>query len=103
MPDDHETDEDSKAVVAVFLGALFVFKMATVALIFYNLKTFETGLFLGITTWYWFPVAAFLLAGPIGYRWRMRKARKRRAELLRAEWMVKQDQPVDDPAAIRER
>jgi len=84
MPDDH----DSSATIWAFLWVLFLFKMATVVLIFWNNATFDTGVVLGATTWYWFPVLGVLGAAPVAFHLRKRKVRARRAELLRSEWMV---------------
>ncbi len=83
-----EPAQDAGAAVWAFLWTLFAFKLATVGLIFWQLSTFETGVILGATTWYWFPVMGVMAAAPIAFQIRLRKARARRAELLRSEWMV---------------
>ena len=85
---EREPEPDSGAAVWAFLWVLFAFKLATVGLIFWQLSTFETGVVLGATTWYWFPVMGVMVAAPVAFHLRLRKARARRAELLRAEWMV---------------
>lgn len=83
-----EPEPDTGAAVWAFLWVLFAFKMATVGLIFWQMSTFEAGVVLGATTWYWFPVMGVMAAAPVAFHLRLRKARARRAELLRAEWMV---------------
>lgn len=83
-----EPEFDSGAAVWAFLWILFGFKLATVGLIFWQLSTFETGIILGATTWYWFPVMGAMAAAPIAFHLRLRRARAKRAELLRSEWML---------------
>jgi hypothetical protein len=80
---------------------LFAFKLATVALILYHLRTWQTGLLLGATTWYFLPVLAVLVGGPILFQIRLRRVRARREALRRAEWMIEQDSAIDDPARTR--
>ncbi len=92
-------ESDARATVWAFLWVLFAFKLATVGLIFWHLSTFETGVVLGATTWYWFPVMGVLAAAPVALHLRLRKMRARRAELLRAEWMV----PGEEVASRRQR
>ena len=52
------SDEDvieAEASVWGFLIALFIFKLVTVIVIFWYMRTWESGLVLGATLWYWFP------------------------------------------------
>jgi hypothetical protein len=94
-------DDDETPSVRAFIWVLFAFKLATVALIFYHLRTWQTGLLLGATTWYFLPVLALLLGGPILFQIRLRRVRARREALRRAEWMIEQDHAIDDPARTR--
>lgn len=87
-----DEEHDAGAAVWGFLWVLFAFKMATVVLIFWNLSTWETGVILGATTWYWFPTLGLLAAGPLLFRWRLRRVRARREALRRAEWMLGQEE-----------
>lgn len=96
---DTDTDDDGSFAVWGFLWVLFAFKMATVGLIFYFHQTWETGAILGITTWYWFPPMALLLAGPVLFRVRLRRVRARREQLRRAEWLLTDDQPAEPTPA----
>lgn len=79
---------DDGASVWTFVWTLFGFKMATVALLLYHMRVWESNLVIAATTWYWFPMLAVLLAAPIALRYRLRKARARRQELMRSEWMI---------------
>jgi hypothetical protein len=94
QPDDH----DAGAAVWGFIWVLFAFKLVTVGLIFYHLRTFESGLVIGSTLWYWFPALGVLAGGPLLFRYRLRRVRARRDALRRAEWMV--DQERDVPRAV---
>ena len=87
-----ETEYDGSAAALGFLWVLFAFKMATVGLIFYHMRTVETAAFLGATTWYWLPPLAVLLASPILFRYRLRRVRAKREQLRRAEWMLAEEQ-----------
>ena len=63
--DDMDGDEnDGAAAVWAFLLVLFFFKLATVVLIFWHMRTWESGVVLGSTLWYWFPPLVLLGAGP---------------------------------------
>jgi hypothetical protein len=84
--DDHD-EPDAAAAVWAFLLTLFVFKLATVVLIFWHMRTLEAGLILGSTTWYFFPPLILLGAGPAIFYYRLRKVRARRDALRRSEWM----------------
>ncbi|MFN8591740.1 MAG: hypothetical protein U0031_09805 [Thermomicrobiales bacterium] len=96
---DKNSDEDGdSASVWAFLLVLFFFKLATVVLIFWHLHTWASGLLLGATTWYWFPPLLLLGAGPLVFYYRLRKVRARRESLHRSEWMIPEDQPLEDHA-----
>jgi hypothetical protein len=92
-------DEGDAGAVWAFLWTLFIFKMATVVLIFWEMRTWASGLLLSVTTWYWFPLLAVMGAAPIIFRRRLMKQRARRRELLRSEWMIG---PDDDDRALAE-
>ena len=87
-------DQEGSAAVWAFLLVLFFFKLATVVLIFWHLRTWESGVFLGATMWYLFPPLILLGAGPVMFYYRLRKVRGRRDALRRSEWMVGDDQDV---------
>lgn len=100
-PSSSDPEYDPGVAVWGFVWTLFAFKMATVVLIFYYQRTWETGAFLGATTWYWFPPLGVLLAGPILFRLRLRRVRARREQLRRAEWMLADEHPTGRPAATK--
>ena len=70
-------EHEGAAAVWAFLLVLFFFKLATVILIFWHMRTWESGVILGSTLWYWFPPLLLLGAGPALF-YRLRKVRSRR-------------------------
>lgn len=101
QPRPHPEEHHGGAAVWGFLWVLFAFKLATVGLIFYHLRTFESGVLIGSTLWYWFPPLGLLLAGPVLFRLRLRRVRARRDALRRAEWMIEPDPDVGASATRR--
>jgi hypothetical protein len=94
-PDSSNDDEiESEATVWGFLIALFLFKLVTVMVIFWQLRTWESGLILGATLWYFFPPLILLAAGPVFFYLRLRKVRAKREALRRSEWMLDDEQPL---------
>lgn len=91
-------EDDDRAAVWAFVWTLFAFKMATVVLLLFHMRTWEAGLVIGATTWYWFPAVGALVAAPLLFRYRLRKVRARRRALLHAEWMVTEDDVAADAA-----
>lgn len=87
----HPEEHDAGAAVWGFIWVLFAFKLITMGLIFYHLHTFESGLLIGATLWYWFPILGVLVAGPLLFRYRLRRVRARRDALHRAEWMLEDE------------
>jgi len=96
---DAEHDPDAGAMGAVwsFVGILVAFKVITLLLILYHQRTFETGMFLLATTWFWIPAIGVLVAGPLVFRYRLIRVRARRDQLHRAEWMLHQAADADAP------
>ena len=89
------------ATVWGFLIVLFMFKLVTVVLIFWHLRTWESGVVLGATMWYVFPPLLLLGAGPAIFFYRLRKVRARREALQRAEWMISADPELDHHVQTR--
>jgi hypothetical protein len=96
LPTSEDNDDENEGAAAVwsFLVVLFLFKLVTVVLIFWHFRTWEAGLFLGSTFWYFIPPMVLLVAGPAIFYYRLRKVRARREALRRAEWMI-DDQDVE--------
>ena len=86
--DSEDEDQEGAAAVWAFLLVLFFFKLATVILIFWHLRSWESGVILGATFWYWIPIIGFLVAAPLAFRYRLIRMRRRRKALQRSEWMI---------------
>lgn len=99
--DNEGEEQEGAAAVWGFLLVLFFFKLATVILIFWHLRTWESGVVLGATFWYWIPPILLLGAGPALFYYRLRKVRSRRDALRRSEWMVGDDQDAQVRPARR--
>jgi hypothetical protein len=85
-----ERDESFDGLpVRGFLWTLFFFKMGTVVAIFWAAGgSGEAGILLSATTWPWLIIPGIVLFGWLAFHLRLRRARARRRELQRAEWMV---------------
>lgn len=102
---EQRNDADGRAAVWGFIWTLFAFKMATVALIVWAAKDRESIALVLSTSWFWLFIPAAAISGPILYRIRLRRLRRRRQALRRAEWLL--DEPgqpdaVDNVAIRRE-
>ena len=73
---------------AWLVGSIIVAKVATLAVVLWLSWTPRTGVLVAAVSWYWLPLIAALVAGPLLVARRMMKARRRRQQLLRSEWMV---------------
>lgn len=88
---DGNEDQEGAAAVWGFLIVLFMFKLVTVILIFWHMRTLEAGIILGATFWYFIPPMVILVAGPALFYYRLRKVRARREALRREEWMIEEE------------
>jgi hypothetical protein len=87
---------DDHTAAWAFIWVLFAFKMATVFLIWWASRSYETGIFLLATTWFWAAIPLIALAAPLAFRWRLMKVRKRRSQLQRSEWVLESSRPSAD-------
>ncbi|MGC4191479.1 MAG: hypothetical protein QM589_09990 [Thermomicrobiales bacterium] len=86
---ERKEEADARRTVWAFVWTVFAFKIVTVLIILYVAS--GSGESIGMTlatTWYWFIIPGFALAGPLLYRWRLITQRRRRSQLRSAEWMV---------------
>jgi hypothetical protein len=91
---ERKESEDARQAVWVFLWTLFVFKIVTIAVIWYIAgNTREVQALAFTTTWIWFIIPAAAIGGPVMVRLRMRRLRKRRTQLQQAEWNVPEPPP----------
>ncbi len=80
--------EETPRGVWLLLGAIGGAKLGAIAVVVWSSRSAEAGVLVGVTTWYWLVVAGALLAGPLLFRRRLRRARAKREALRRAEWML---------------
>jgi hypothetical protein len=76
----------------MMIGMLLIVKIGGLIVIFMIDPSEMAALFAVISTWLWVLVLGILLAGPVGYWWRVRRVRARREALQRAEWMIDTDE-----------
>jgi hypothetical protein len=92
-------EEFSGVPVRGFLWTLFIFKMATVAAIFWAAGgSGEAGILLSATTWPWLIIPGIVLFGWLAFHFRLRRVRAKRIALQRAEWMVDEREKMDADA-----
>jgi len=100
-------ESDARATVWAFLWVLFGFKIATVGIIWYVAAgSGESVAMIAATTWYWLVIPIGAISGPLLFRWRMIKVRRRREALRQAEWNVapgSPDGPSLEPPTPRDR
>jgi hypothetical protein len=81
--------EDERSTVWAFVWTLFAFKVVTlVATVWAASGSFESAIIVLATNWFWLAIPAFAIAGPFLFHLRLRRARRRRAQMLRSEWMI---------------
>jgi hypothetical protein len=83
----------------MMIVALLIAKIGGLIVIFAVDPSEMAALFAFVSTWIWFVVLGVLLGGPVSYWWRLRRMRRKRTALQRAEWMI----DTDDPSARRVR
>ena len=72
----------------LLVWTIVVVKLITVVVTIAVARSWDAGAVLAIMSWPWLVAIAVLVAGPLLFRRRLRRVRARRAQLLRAEWMV---------------
>lgn len=91
---ERKQEAEEKTAVWAFIWTLFVFKIATMILIVYLAAGSSESLGVAFaTTWYWFIIPIAAITGPLLYRWRLVRQRRKRAALRDAEWMT--DAPAE--------
>ena len=86
---EEQREKDEKSTAWAFVWTLFAFKIATLAAILWAAEgSGEATLVVAATNWFWLLIPAVAIAGPLAFHYRMRRVRRRRAAMLRAEWMI---------------
>ena len=79
--------EERRAVWG-FVWVLFAFKIATVVAIVLAARSEEAVVLVVATTWYWLPIPVVAISGTLLFQYRLRRVRRRREQLRRAEWLL---------------
>lgn len=81
--------QDEKTTVWAFVWTLFAFKIVTILATFWAAAgSMDAAIILIATNWIWLLIPGFALSGPVVYHLRIRRVRRRRAAMVRAEWML---------------
>ena len=96
-------EKDDRTTVWAFVWILFTFKAVTGVVIFLVAsRSHEAGVILGATHWFWVILPIVAVAGPLLYQVRVRRVRRRRRALQRAEWLVSSNPGmIPDVEALR--
>lgn len=82
-------ERDDRATVWAFVWVLFTFKAVTAVVIWVVAsRSAEASTILAGTHWFWLILPVVAVAGPLVYQVRLRRVRRRRRALQRAEWLV---------------
>ena len=72
-----------------FIWILFGFKLIMLlSILWFATRSREDMSVLAATHWFFMLIPMFAVMGPLGYQWRVRRVRRKRAQLQAAEWMV---------------
>jgi len=84
-----DSEEDEWAGLWPFIWILFGFKVAMlICIVWFATRSSEDLSILAATHWFFLLIPMFAVIGPLAYQWRLRKVRRRRAQLQASEWMV---------------
>ncbi len=90
------TSDDERVMPSAWLlvWTIYMVKMVMIFAIFWSAHSFEPTVLVAATTWFWLGPAIAIAASPAAFKMRLYKMKRRRAQLLRAEWMIAEDEPV---------
>lgn len=83
-----EHTEHALSMLKITLAILFGFHVAIIAVVFIVAWSHEAGVYAATVGWPWLIPGVIGLAGPLAFRWRLRRVRARRARLIASEWMT---------------
>lgn len=84
-------DGESKAPLWTFLGMILGFKLITSIIIFVMEPSARSFAFLVAMQWYWLILPLPFIVVPALFWYRLVRVRRRRRKLIRAEWLVSED------------
>ena len=72
-----------------FVWVIFAFKFITLfATWWYAARSSEATTILAATHWFWLFIPMIAIGGPLAFHYRLRRVRRKRAQLQASEWMV---------------
>ncbi len=84
-----EPSDDEWVGLWPFIWILFGFKVAMLlCIVWFATRSREDVSILAATHWFFLLIPMIAVMGPLAYQWRVRKVRRRRAQLQAQEWMV---------------
>ena len=98
-PPESEDDVSGSFGAWTLVWTLVAMKIITIVIVILAARKAEAGTLFAVITWHWLVVLGALLAAPVLFRYRLRRVRSRRESLMRAEWMVDDE----DAAAVQVR
>ena len=73
----------------LMVGGKFAIMVAIAVVGFHHLHPTQRNLqVVLLLNWSWILLTGVLVAGPVAYWWRLRRVRRKRAALIRAEWHI---------------
>jgi hypothetical protein len=87
-PPPADLGNDGSPSAWLLVWTIVVVKLITLVVTVAVAQSWDAGAIVALTSWIWVVVVAVLIAGPLLFRLRLRRVRARRAQLLRAEWLL---------------
>jgi hypothetical protein len=83
----------------IFLWTLFGVKLILIGVLLWVSWSEVSLVMVAASSWFWLVLPVVALAGPVAFRWRLIKQRRRAAALRRSEWLVEGDTDPEAGAA----
>lgn len=81
--------DDERSTVWAFVWTLFFFKIATLLATFWAAAgSVDAAILMLKTNWFWVGLPMFAIWAPVAFHYRLRRVRRRRAVMMRSEWML---------------
>jgi hypothetical protein len=72
----------------VLVWTIYMVKFVMIFAIFWSAHSFEPAALVAATTWFWLGPAIAIAASPAAFKIRLYRMRRKRHQLLQAEWMI---------------
>jgi hypothetical protein len=88
--------QDGTPAAWLLVWTIVTVKAITLVVTIAIARSWDAGAVMALTTWPWLVAIGALVAGPLLFRYRLRRVRARRAALQRAEWHLDDRGPATD-------